>query len=474
MDKDIKNIEKYKKLVSYFTRLSKQSDMPFLAETSKQFVVDFVSKLAKYEKKERTVYEKMIEQVGGDKTKFVYDVKEAPQNENIVVEEPKVDENVVTDSQVSLDDKESEFISYVTNNVFNDENLKIELGRLEEKLAEDLKNSNAELIEVWVRNYKDFVVRNNLNKDYMVQYMVSIFKKYDKNNDYVNDVEELFESIDLEELVEDKQDVIEDEKNNENTVVEKPTSTVETVENKENSEEVKDSTEIKENSEDLKYNSTETRTSDDVDKTASINGANESLSTEPIKIVSTKKSFFNRTEKLGLGVAAIACLSTPFITPAVLVAYMIYKLRKNHKYKNKELEQFLEDNNFTIDTDSGKLRQQTGVDEKGKPVYSDVSEQSVGKAQYEAIKKELIQMGALKSKFIPEEYKKNKFLQILMGLNPVRRIKSIKDKYKKNREEVDSTPDYFEKKDKKQSLWSLAKEDIKDFSEEIKSGMRRF
>ena len=61
-----------------------------------------------------------------------------------------------------------------------------------------------------------------------------------------------------------------------------------------------------------------------------------------------------------------------------------------------------------------------------------------------------------------------------MGLNPVRRIKSIKDKYKKNREEVDATPDYFEKKDKKQSLWSLAKEDIKDFSEEIKSGMRRF
>ena len=52
---------------------------------------------------------------------------------------------------------------------------------------------------------------------------------------------------------------------------------------------------------------------------------------------------FTSTSKVtipGAGVAALACLSTPIITPAIIVAYMSYRLMKNHRYKNKNLEKF--------------------------------------------------------------------------------------------------------------------------------------
>ena len=464
MKKEEETIKTYKELIGIFTKLSNQTDNMFLAEKSKEFVADFTTQLSKYEKKDN--------------------VTTTPEETE---EEKKVDTTNPTEKE------EDEYFNYINNAIRSDANLKEQLDRLTNKVIEDLENPTDELIEVWVRNYKDFVVTNNLNEEYMIKYMLGIFEKYDVNRDYIDHIEELYEQIELETpdldtektegiSTEDKKENTEENKNNsedkkENTEENKNNSEDEkenTEENKNNPEDEKENTEEnKTNPEDEKENTEENKTNpedkkentEEKRKKVKIHRYKEKTTERPIKIVSTKKAFLNTGEKLGAGVAAIACLSTPIITPAILVAYMIYKLRKNHNYKNYLLEDFLEKNGYEIDLTTKELYT---IDENGNKVV--INEEMLEKAEYSHIKKELMEIGAIRSGFIPEDYKKSKLLQTLMKLNPVRKLKELKHKHFEKLKAIHKPIKYTEQQQVKRDLKDL---EYYEDEEELKSGMRR-
>ena len=446
MKKEEETIKVYKELIDIFTKLSNQKDNLFLAEKSKEFVTDFATQVTRYENQIRENSSSIEEQT------------------EEITEEKKVD------SENPIETKEDEYFNYINNTIRSDSNLKDQLDRLTNKLIEDLKNPTDELIEVWVRNYKDFVITNYLKEEYMIKYMMGIFEKYDLNRDYINDIEELYEQIELEtpdldsskkEDSEEKKENPEDKKENLEDKIDNPE------EKKENQEDKIDNPEDKkENPEDKIDNPEETKENER--KKVKIHRYAEKKPDRSIKIVSTKKAFLNTGEKLGAGVAAIACLSTPIITPAILVAYMIYKLRKNHNYKNHLLEEFLETNGYDIDPRTKEL---FTINEKGEKVI--ITTEMLEKAEYSHIKKELMEIGAIKSGFIPEDYKKSKLLQTLMKLNPVRKLKEMKHNYFEKLKAIYNSPNdsnsYLEQQRVKRDLEEL---EYYEDEEEIKNGMR--
>lgn len=439
MEKNEKLINTYTDLIKYFSNVTKKSDDKLLIECSKNFVVDFVNKLCKLEQKEKEVYEKMLEEIEIDKSKLIYDFNKELEDNNIKQDSdplkkedekqspnPSDEENKENDLPKDDSSIEDEMGKYVEEKVYKTE-LRLKIKRLEQIIEEDLKNPNDVLIETWIKNYKDFVVENDLEEKYMIQYMKNIFKIYDTDKKYIDKIEEIYKNIDIK-----KDDKKTDSKTNDSN------EKVEDIGNlKEDGKKTDDSNKKDEELEEEKEN-------DNKDNSEKL--SEENLENKPIKIVSTKKTTYSKAEKIGLGVLSIACLSTPFITPAVIIAFMTHRLYKNHKYKNSKLMDFLTENGFNISKENELIDEETE-----KPI----TEETIGKVQYQEVKKELLRMGALESKFISEEYKKNKFLSVLMGLNPVKRLKDIKKNIEAKKEAIKNATTYLEEQTIKKGMRGL-------------------
>jgi len=396
-----KQIEKYKNLISYFTAISKKikNNEQFL-KTTKTAIIDFVNQLYILEKKDKVVYERMLETASIDKNMLI----EAKTDEVEIIPEEKENSN---------------YVKYMQENVYNNETIAEGLNRLTEKLIEDLDNPNDTLINVWVKNYKEFVEKNDLEEKYMIEYMKNLFEEKDIDKKYVDVIEEMYqnanayEELSKEQNEEEKQIEMPKEKEtkeiNEPKVENKPIDENEPkVENKqtdENEPKVEnkptDENEVKEENKPTDENEVKEESKPNV------------ASGEGLKIISTKQTTYSKTEKIGLGVLALACLSTPFITPAVTIGFITHRLFKNYMYRHKRLDQFLEENGLTIN-ENKEL-----IDENGQKV----TEETVGKERYEAIKHQLISIGGMKNKLIKTDYKKSKLLQTMMNLNPVKKLK---------------------------------------------------
>ena len=388
-----KLISTYKDLVKYFTNIAKTSKDAYLITFAKDSVKDFVNQLYVIEKGEKEIYERMLEEVNIEKDKLVsIDINE----NNVPVENNTEDNTIPTENPTEDKGKEEpkDYTEYINN---LDENIKQDLKKLEDKLIEDLKNPNDALIDTWVKNFKDYVTKNNLEEKYMIDFMKNIFINHDKDKKYVDNIEEIY-------------------KNGE-------------IKNKENKE----------------PENTETKTDDPkTPENKEPEKGEEELGNEPLKIVNRYTPTYSKGEKIGMGVLAIACLSTPFITPAVIVGFMAHRVMKNYKYRNKELINYIKENGFDIDTSKNEL-----VDaETRRPI----TEQEVGKAQYETIRKQLLDIGVRDHKKDNPEYMKNRLLSIFMKSKTVRRIVENSNKKKEQQEKYDNSSSYLERQEIKRGM----------------------
>ena len=159
-----KLISTYKDLVKYFTNIAKTSKDAYLITFAKDSVKDFVNQLYVIEKGEKEIYERMLEEVNIEKDKLVsIDINE----NNVPVENNTEDNTIPTENPTEDKGKEEpkDYTEYINN---LDENIKQDLKKLEDKLIEDLKNPNDTLIDTWVKNFKDYVTKNNLEETFDV------------------------------------------------------------------------------------------------------------------------------------------------------------------------------------------------------------------------------------------------------------------------------------------------------------------
>jgi len=446
-------IEKYNNLVNYLTKVVKNSEDSELVRNSRISATKFINLLYKYEQKDKSVYEQMLSEISVDKSELTVEVE-------------KLDNSETKKNETSCEE-------YVNSEILNskDSNLKEEFERLMDKLEEDLKLPNDKLIETWMKNYRDFILNYGLDEKQMIDFMISKFEVYDEENIYsAEELKEMYENIetktenDIKSEEENKPNE-EEKKEEENKPSEeetkeeenKPSEEEKKEEENKPSEEEKKEEENKPSEEEKK----EEKNKPSEEETKEENKPDEQIVNNkkvvPLKIKSVKKQTLSKTEKLGLTATGLAILSTPAlfsamfttflpITASVGLGYGIYRLIKNRHYNNNTLYNYLKENGFAIDSNNNLI--QRTVSEDGKTVEKTITEESVGKEQYENIKKNLMKIGAMENKLINIEYMKNKLASLLLKSDTVKNVYNKYKEHKKNKKiqktMLENTTDYME------------------------------
>ena len=407
-------IEKYNKLLSSFEKIIKNTKDEELLNSTKESYEYFIVELAIIEKKDITIYiEKMqslnfkediiksvIEKINVSKEndtikteEVVEDKKEEPIIEETIDEEvveQEIKEQAIEETPAEEPIEEKETIEkeetleeYIFFNIYRNENQAIgdEFQKIVLKLQADLKNPNDVLIETWVNNYLAFVDKyeKKLDKEKMIKYMFDLFKKYDKENKYTDNLSNIIKktnsSVEEDKTEEKEETVIVEPINNEDKVVE-------------------------ENKEESKNNKTE-------------------LEEKPLKILNIKKSF--KSPKVIEGLKATAVLGVGGAVlglPGLIGAGIIWGLHKkgitSAKFKN-----FLKEHNFTIDENTNELKDSNG---------EVITEEKIGKSKYEMLKQYLLKLNTKKQEDgkIKHDYKKNKIASNLLSSKFVNKLKFIK------------------------------------------------
>ncbi len=302
-------------------------------------------------------------------------VKKATEEDFSLEEEPE---------NIELSDEVKSYIESIEQN--SDSTVKVSLIKMMNKLKEDLKNPNDALINTWLLNYKNLIKEHNLNEKYMIEYMKHNFLIFDTKKLYVDRIEDLYYKVKEEPIVK-KDHKKEDSNSDENE-----------------------------------------------------------LSDKPLKIVSSKKVQLTRKQKILTGLACVLgtgfVLSSPELIPAFIVpsglalllaplGVKIYKMFKDYRYRNSKLEKFLSENDLEIDKD-GKtiINKETG---------ETITEESLGKEQYNFIKKQLIKIGGMESKLIPIKTMTTKLTSMLLKTTPVKYITKKFNERKSKNEEYEDT-----------------------------------
>ena len=407
-------IEKYNKLLSSFEKIIKNTKDEELLNSAKESYEYFIVELAIIEQKDITIYiEKMqslnfkediiksvIEKINVSKEndtikteEVVEDKKEEPIIEETIDEEvveQEIKEQAIEEipaeepiEEKETIEKEETLEEYIFFNIYRNENQAIgdEFQKIVLKLQADLKNPNDVLIETWVNNYLAFVDKyeKELDKEKMIKYMFDLFKKYDKENKYTDNLSNIIKktnsSVEEDKTEEKEETVIVEPINNEDKVVE------------ENIEEPnKDKTKLEE---------------------------------KPLKILNIKKSF--KSPKVIEGLKATAVLGVGGAVlglPGLIGAGIIWGLHKkgitSTKFKN-----FLKEHNFTIDEKTNELKDSNG---------EVITEEKIGKSKYEMLKQYLLKLNTKKQEDgkIKHDYKKNKIASNLLSSKFVNKLKFIK------------------------------------------------
>ena len=389
-------IEKYNKLLSSFEKIIKNTKDEELLNSTKESYEYFIVELAIIEQKDITIYiEKMqslnfkediiksvIEKINVSKENDTIKTEEVVEQEikEQAIEETPAEEPIEEKETI---EKEETLEEYIFFNIYRNENQAIgdEFQKIVLKLQVDLKNPNDVLIETWVNNYLAFVDKyeKELDKEKMIKYMFDLFKKYDKENKYTDNLSNIIKktnsSVEEDKTEEKEETVIVEPINNEDKVVE-------------------------ENKEESKNNKTE-------------------LEEKPLKILNIKKSF--KSPKVIEGLKATAVLGVGGAVlglPGLIGAGIIWGLHKkgitSAKFKN-----FLKEHNFTIDENTNELKDNNG---------EVITEEKIGKSKYEMLKQYLLKLNTKKQEDgkIKHDYKKNKIASNLLSSKFVNKLKFIK------------------------------------------------
>ena len=409
-------IEKYNKLLSSFEKIIKYTKDEELLNSSKESYEYFIVELAIIEKKDINIYVEKMQSLNFEEDiinsvkekinvskennttkteeEVVEDKKEEPIIEETIdeevveqeIKEQAIEENSVEEpiEEKETIEKEETLEEYIFFNIYRNENQTIgdEFQKIVLKLQADLKNPNDVLIETWVNNYLAFVDKyeKELDKEKMIKYMFDLFKKYDKENKYTDNLSNIIKktnsSVEKDKTEETlSETIIEEQKNNEEKVVE------------ENIEEPnKDKTELEE---------------------------------KPLKILNIKKSFKSPKVIEGLKATAVLGLGGAVLgLPGLIGAGIIWGLHKkgitSAKFKN-----FLKEHNFTIDENTNELKDSNG---------EVITEEKIGKSKYEMLKQYLLKLNTKKQEDgkIKHDYKKNKIASNLLSSKFVNKLKFIK------------------------------------------------
>lgn len=382
-------IEKYNKLLSSFEKIINNTKDAELLESAKDSYLYFIKELAIGEKKDINNYitkmqslnfsedeiKKTIDEINlfFEKNNEVVneenqEIIEEEQNdiEESVVETPatNVEEIVESPEEIPAETTTETLEEYVFINVYRNENQTIgdEFQKMVFKLQEDLKNPNDVLIETWISNYIAFTDRyeKELDKDKMIKYMFDLFKKYDKESKYSNNLSSILKKVNSSKVELDKEETKENEEITE----------VEAENNKGTEDKVEEE--------------------------------------KPLKIVNIKKSF--KSPKVIEGLKATALLGAGgaiFGVPGLIGAGIIWGLHKKGVTSNK-FKEFLKKHNFTIDQKTNELKDSNG---------EVITEEKIGKSKYEMLKQYLLKLNTKKQEEgkIKHEYKKNKIASNLLS-----------------------------------------------------------
>lgn len=382
-----KIIANYNVILNKFEKIineTKNEDLRiYIREQYETFIVD----LAKREGKELSFYEDKMRNIGIESKKIDDIIHEINKRINLYqtfnINNDNFDTNEEKkESAVSVSNEVEEYILY---EVYRNKN--VEIGdrhqKLSLKLQEDFKSPNELLIKTWITNYMNFVndYKKVLDRNKLIEYMRILFKKYDKEGVYYNNLDKYIEEVE------------------------------------------KDKVEIETNF-DKKEEKKEPKKKSDGSKNI-----------EPLKIINIKKPTLSKGTKNIFKALGLLGVASTFGLPVSILTFIIYKVYKKVKRPNKKLNDFINQNGYTVN------EQDELIDKEGNVVTDEVIE----KEKTSFLKTKLLNLKKPSNiGFIKDSYKKNKFASMILDTKLVSSLKkrfnidvNTKVLEKKNNEQKD-------------------------------------
>lgn len=357
-----KIIVNYNSILDKFAKIINETKNDALKIYIKEQYQSFIMDLAKREKKEIKHYEEMLKKVDIEEYKIVKILEEIKVKSNIYTYE--LDSNVMNLNEISKTESKSDDLEeYILKNIYQnkDVNISDRHQKLCLKLQSDFKSPNELLIKTWLKNYMVFVndYDKELDREKLIDYMKLLFKKYDKDGIYYNNLDSYIKDI--------ENDSTKDTSKNEEVVEKKQ-------ESKDNVKSV----------------------------------------IEPLKILNIKKSTLSKTGKNTIKALGLIGVASVFGLPATILTYVVYKLYKRLKKPNKKLIDFIKQEGYSINEENEL------VDNNGNIVTDNVIERE--KTNFLKNKLMNLKNPFRKGN-ISDSYKKNKLASMILDTKYVKRLK---------------------------------------------------
>lgn len=382
-----KIIANYNEILNKFEKIINETKNEDLRIYIREQYVTFIVDLAKREGKELRFYEDKMRNIGIESGKIDDIIHEINKKINLYqtfnINNDNLDTNEEKkESAVSVSNEVEEYILY---EVYRNKNAEIgdRHQKLSLKLQEDFKSPNELLIKTWVTNYMNFVndYKEVLDRNKLIEYMRILFKKYDKEGIYYNNLDKY-----IEEVEKDKGEIETNfDKKDEKKEPEKKIDDLKTV--------------------------------------------------EPLKIINIKKPTLSKGTKNIFKALGLLGVASTFGLPASILTFIIYKVYKKVKRPNKKLNDFINQNGYTVN------EQDELIDKEGNVVTDEVIE----KEKTSFLKTKLLNLKKTSNiGFIKDSYKKNKFVSMILDTKLVSSLKkrfnidvNTKVLEKKNNEQKD-------------------------------------